>query len=193
MRDAGFPPPPLQIERWTGFYLGAGLGYGFGDTAVAGASGAFDIDNSGAIGTLFAGYNFQFGRGVFGLEADIGAGSLGGSAIGAQGSLSHELNTLGSVRGRAGLLMTPALLLYGTVGFAWADFDVKLSSAAPRAETFTGYQVGFGGEMAIAPAWTLRLEYLYTDLGSASVTSGGIANQFDPDFHTVRAGIAFKF
>ena len=40
---------------------------------------------------------------------------------------------------------------------------------------------------------SLRLEYIYTDLGAERVVHGGQLNSYDPDFHTVRAGIAFKF
>jgi outer membrane immunogenic protein len=191
-RDAGLPQP-LQIERWTGFYFGAGIGYSFGDTALTGPSGAFDIDNSGALGTAFFGYNWQVGRAVLGIEADIGTGNVGGSAQGANGLVNHEINALGSLRARAGLLMSPALLVYGTAGFAWADYDFRLASNAVTSETLTGYQLGFGAEHMIAPNWTLRLEYLYTDLDPVSATSGGITNRFDPDTHTVRAGVAFKF
>jgi outer membrane immunogenic protein len=192
VRDAGLPAP-LQIERWTGFYFGAGIGYGFGDTALSGGSGAFDIDASGTLGSLFAGYNWQLGRAVLGLEGDIGTGNLGGSAVGAQGLVTHELNAFGSLRGRVGLLATPSLLLYGTAGFAWADYDFRVGAGSKTNETFSGYQLGFGAEHMIAPNWTVRLEYLYTDLDTSRATSGGINNTFDPDSHAVRAGISFKF
>lgn len=192
-RDARVQVRPLQIERWTGFYFGAGIGYGFGTTGVDGASGSFSFDSDGVLGTVFAGYNWQVGGAVLGLEADIGTGNLGGSGIGAQGAIVHDVNTLGSIRARAGVLATPNLLLYATAGFAWADTSFRVSSGAEQSQTFTGYQLGLGSELMIAPQWTLRLEYIYTDLSKDGLTSGGFANQFDPDFHTVRAGIAFKF
>lgn len=192
-RDTGLPGRPLLIERWTGFYFGAGIGYGFGSTGVDGAAGAFSFDTTGAIGMLFAGYNWQVGSAVFGLEADIGTGNLGGSAAGAQGQIVQDVNAHGSLRARIGVIAMPNLLIYGTGGFAWADTSFRVSGGAEQSQTYTGYQLGLGTELLIAPQWTLRLEYIYTDLGKDMLTSGGIANNFDPDFHTVRAGIAFKF
>lgn len=179
---------PAQFERWTGFYLGLTGGYGTGWTDVSGDSGAFDIDNSGGVGTLFGGYNWQFGNGLFGLEADIGMGNIGGS----ENSVSTDLNSIGSVRARLGYLVTPGFLAYGTAGFAFADLDLK-ANGNTQSETFVGYQVGGGTELKFSEPWSLRLEYMYTDLDSEPLDHNGIANTYEPDFHTVRAGMAYKF
>lgn len=197
-RPRGAPAPamstwePSRIERWTGFYLGATYGYGWGASGVEGASGVFNYDQSGGIGTLHGGYNWQSGSGVFGLEADIGLASHGGSAQIGGSKLTSDINALGSVRARAGLLTMPALLVYATGGFAWADMDIKVNGVR-ASETFTGYQLGAGAEYMIAPQWTLRVEYLYTDLDKERLNHGGVVNTYDPDLHTVRAGISFKF
>jgi len=185
---------PKQIERWTGFYMGGTYGYGWGTAGVEGTSNALSFDQSGGLGTLFAGYNWQRGSTVLGLEADIGTGSLGGSAttIPNNATLRAEMNSFGSLRARAGILTGPALLIYATGGFAWADMDFKLNNIKAQS-TLTGYQLGAGAEMMIAPQWTLRLEYLYTDLDKATLSHHGATNTYDPDFHTVRAGVAFKF
>lgn len=186
---------PTQIERWTGFYFGGTIGYGSSTTGVEGTTGTFNFNQTGGLGTLFAGYNWQLGNSVFGLEADIGTGTLGGSAIVGNNTISSELNAMGSLRARAGILTGPALLVYGTAGLAWADMDFKLNGMR-ASETLLGYQVGAGAEMMIAPQWTLRVEYLYTDLDKQRLSHGGLGaaqNTFDPDFHTVRAGLSFKF
>jgi len=194
----GGPPPyyedryPLGIERWTGFYFGATYGYASGSTEVAGSSGAFSFDQDGGVGTLLAGYNWQMANTVVGLEADIGTGNLGGSAIVGGTSISSDINAVGSVRARAGVLFAPQTLLYATAGVAWADFDFS-AGGRTVSDTLTGYQIGGGLEYAMAPQWTLRLEYLYTDLGSEKLDHVGLTNTYDPDFHTFRAGVAFKF
>jgi len=193
------PPPayydgPTRIERWTGFYFGASGGYVGGDTGVSGASGAFDYGSDGGVGSIFAGFNWQANNLVYGIEADIGLGSLDGSASSGGTTLSQDLDVFGSVRARLGLLVAPELLVYATGGVAWADIDYAASGFASRSDTLTGYQVGGGAELALAPQWTLRAEYLYTDLPSTTINhGGGLTNTYDSDFHMVRGGLALKF
>jgi outer membrane immunogenic protein len=183
---------PMQIERWTGLYLGGTLGYGFGTTDIRGDSGSFDFGPAGGVGTLFAGYNWQIGRAVLGVEADIGTGYLDDSLGSGAGQVSQDLNVMGSLRARAGLLLSPAFLVYGTAGLAAADFDFR-ANGITASETLLGYQVGAGTELMITPNWTLRMEYVYTGFGAERIDHGGISNSYDPDFHTVRAGLSFKF
>ena len=192
-RDFNPPIETRDIGPWSGFYLGASAGYGWGQGRVDGDIGQFSFDRSGALGTIFAGYNWQIGRSVLGVEADIGTGNLKSATVTSFGTFNTELNSMGSVRARAGVLLTPALLLYGTGGFAWANYDVGLSSGQSQSKTFAGYQLGGGAELMISNNVTLRTEYIYTGLGREVLSSGGFANGYDPSSHTVRAGIAIKF
>jgi outer membrane immunogenic protein len=195
----GGPPPeptyssPLDTARWTGAYLGVAGGYSFGDTDVlSGDINVLSLDQSGGVGWVYGGYNWQIGNFVAGLEADIGTGSLGGSEGAGLTEIAADLNYMGSIRGRAGVLLTPAFLVYGTAGYAWSDMDISARGVS-AAETFSGYTVGVGTELNFSGPWSLRLEYLYTDLGAETLTRGGIAETYDPDFHTIRAGVSFKF
>ena len=70
----------------------------------------------------------------------------------------------GTVRGRAGYLVTPTLLLYGTAGFAYGDV-----TAFQRSNTSTGWTAGGGVEWLFAPHWSAKLEYLYVDLDSSGI------------------------
>lgn len=179
---------PVNDRGWGGFYLGLTYGYATGWTDVANGGSAFDIDTDGGIGTAFIGYNWQFGRLVAGLEADIGTGSFDGSENG----VSTEIDHVGSVRGRLGYLVTPSFLIYGTGGFAYAGYDFN-ANGDKDSESFTGYQIGAGTELKFSDPWSLRLEYIYTDLDSETLNHNGVANTYDPDFHTVRAGLSYKF
>ena len=192
------PPPPLErpyleIERWTGFYIGGTIGYGSGTTRVDDPFASMSFDNDGGLGTVFAGFNKQFCRGVIGLEADIGSGYLSGSGGPLGNHVTTELNAIGSLRGRIGFLTSPSLLLYATAGVAWADYDVQLNGGPKRSETYFGYQVGAGAELMFTPQWTLRLEYIYTDLGNERTDFPLAAQTIDHDFHTIRAGLSLKF
>jgi outer membrane immunogenic protein len=179
---------PLQIEQWTGLYFGATYGYADGKIRWDDFT---DIEQSGGIGTLFAGYNLQLGRAVIGVEADVwGLGDVSGDD--GTGFATAELDRLYSVRGRIGFLATPALLVYATGGAAWANYDLTVGGET-KSQKFSGWQVGGGTELMLSHNWAVRLEYIYTDLASESVNIGGIDSTFDPDFHTVRAGLSFKF
>ena len=184
---------PLDIERWTGFYLGGTLGYGWGEGRTAGDIGNLPFDQSGMLGTVHAGYNWQMGMAVVGVEADIGTGDLAASEVTGAGILKTDLNAMGSLRARAGILATPALLLYATGGLAWADFDFRIAGDTARSETFLGYQVGLGGELKVSEQTSLRLEYIYTGLPEERIIHSGMSKSYDPSFGAVRAGLSFKF
>lgn len=85
------PPPPPPVFSWTGFYLGADVGYTwgasngiasygvvafdhdppFGAASALGASGVITPNFNGAFGGGQVGYNYQFAsRIVVGVEAD---------------------------------------------------------------------------------------------------------------------------
>ncbi|MGE0767515.1 MAG: outer membrane protein [Hyphomicrobiaceae bacterium] len=187
------PPPRLDIERWTGFYMGGTAGYGWGDGEAGGDIGSFSFEQSGFLASLHAGYNWQIGRAVLGVEADIGTGDFGTSDSNAAGALQSSLNAIGSLRARYGYLLTPALMIYGTAGVAWADMDFKVVGDSTQSETFFGYQYGAGAEFAISERVALRLEYIFTDLDAERVVHTGSTNIYEPDFNTVRAGVSFKF
>jgi outer membrane immunogenic protein len=79
------PPIVAAVYDWTGFYVGANLGWSFGrartDVTVAGAPFASTSQRmEGILGGLQAGYNWQSGPAVFGLETDIQATDQKGSS-----------------------------------------------------------------------------------------------------------------
>ena len=192
-RDFNPPIETRDIGPWSGFYLGATAGYGFGQGRADGDIGQFAFDQKGALGTIFAGYNWQAGRSVLGIEADIGTGNQKSTTVTNFGTLNTGLNSVGSVRGRAGVLLTPALLLYGTGGFAWSNYDIGLNSGQSQSKTFTGYQLGAGAELMISSNVTLRTEYIYTGLGREVLSTNNLVSGFDPSSHAIRAGVAIKF
>jgi outer membrane immunogenic protein len=79
------------------------------------------------------------------------------------------------VRARAGILVTPRVLLYATGGLAYGEVNSSETiggSSFSASDTRVGYTVGGGIEGAIGGNWTAKLEYLYVDLGR---TSGSFA------------------
>jgi high affinity Mn2+ porin len=149
---------------------------------------------------------------VLGVEADAWfPGTLDGGqnffspAVGAA-NYDDAIEMAGSVRGRVGYDIG-RWLYYVTGGFAWTydQFtrtqltDSPTGSApAGTAETSflgrVGWTVGAGAEAPIAPAWTARFEYFYSQYGNASVTFpfGGQRFQSDLSTQQVRWGVNYK-
>ena len=151
------------------------------------------------------GYNYQFSPElVAGFEADIqgtnphstpGVNSVAGTGPFwmAATSVSSQLHYLGTVRGRLGWLATPDLLLYGTGGLAYGGVSsntsinftntgggVPGSTTGSFSDTRTGWTAGGGLEWRFANAWSVKLEYLHYDLGSATYGTGGYAVDVTP-------------
>nr|WP_269152228.1 outer membrane protein [Xanthobacter oligotrophicus] len=193
---------PAPVFSWTGFYIGANAGYGWGSgqDALGGSLGGAGIDPKGWFGGGQAGYNYQFSNNVVaGIEADIQGGDISASASGPLGGqlggqlgvlgLSSTLDSFGTVRGRLGYAFGP-ILPYVTGGFAWGNNSIDYLGAS-QSQTHTGWTAGAGIEYALTDHWTAKTEYLYTDLGSKFYdtlgASAGVTAQ------TAKIGINYKF
>jgi outer membrane immunogenic protein len=159
---------PAPVFNWSGFYFGGHVGYGWGDTTVAG-----DVD--GFLGGLQAGYNWQFSRNVvFGIEGDISGTDMNNSP-----AFGH-VDYLGTLRARLGYAWDRSML-YGTGGLAW-----NRSSNLGFHDTDTGYALGLGFEWAFAPSWSAKVEYMYYNFDN--VTTIG-----NTDISTVKLGLNYRF
>jgi opacity protein-like surface antigen len=142
------PPNAASYFRWTGAYIGTNFGYGFGhshtDALFSDASlgtpllaTGSSVKFNGVLGGAQAGYNWQAGHWLLGLEIDIQhtnqrattsyvcPGAVCNSGItgfDAPASLVHsqELDWFGTLRARIGVTATPDVLLYATGGVAVA-------------------------------------------------------------------------
>jgi outer membrane immunogenic protein len=150
-----YAPPAPPAYNWTGFYLGANIGGGWGREShelfngIPGNSeGGFTHDPNGVIGGGQIGYNLQFapwfgwGTGtVLGIEADIQGSSQRSKINGAftdpifgpvtfAGGAEDKLEWFGTVRGRAGIAFD-RVLWYGTGGWAYGErkIDGPLTSS----------------------------------------------------------------
>jgi outer membrane immunogenic protein len=161
--------------NWSGFYLGANIGYSWGRSSntetisnfATGAplfTGTSRNDVNGVIGGGQFGYNWQAARWLFGLEADIqGSGERGSSnlicvACASDGTnitsnLTQKLNWFGTVRGRVGALVTPTVLLYGTGGLAYGEVATGGSIAGNNAQGVP-VAVAFPGTSSTRAGWT---------------------------------------
>src|SRR5919112_4218568 len=156
------PPAPIvaavPVFTWTGFYVGVNAGYGWNANDSITVGGVrFDLDDEGGfVGGAQAGYNYQIGSFVVGLEGDIQYADFGGDDrfdFDGDGIADDDFNNsdwFGTVRARAGVAFDRALI-YATGGFAFAD-------------DATGWTVGGGLEYAFTNNLSAKIEGLYVSL-----------------------------
>lgn len=170
---------PLNAYSWAGPYLGGNIGYEWGS-----------VDNnptkpSGFVGGVQAGYNFQNGPWVFGVEGDIQA--AGADDTFAPWKFSNPW--FGTLRGRAGYAFSN-VLFYGTAGLAFGELRGQTFGWA-ESHTTAGWTIGAGAEVGLASNWSVKLEYLYIDLSTSQFAITGVSNGYSAS--VVRAGVNYHF
>ncbi len=194
------------VFSWTGFYLGANAGYGGGSfdiswPAVGRYPSGYANDNaSGFFAGGQIGYNYQFANNVvIGIETDLQWSDVGTSRqvsmTGLPASYQNVQNTVdyfGTVRARMGYAFG-TFLPYATGGLAYGKVSRSVTAVdgyvANTNDTPVGWTLGAGAEYAFTPNWTLKTEYLYVDLGSATFSDRSL----NTAFNTLKAGVNYKF
>jgi len=217
---------PSPHYNWTGFYVGVNAGYGFADTSNSFSSNIFDFlpssailpNGKGFIGGAEAGYNWQNGNLVFGLEADISGSGMRGTASGSSAiaitTVEQKIPWFGTLRGRLGVLPADRLLIFASGGLAFGQTTAATTvfqfGAAPPCNVScvvgstsgntAGWTVGGGFEYALWQNLSLKGEYLFVDLGSRSATypiTFSVGSRFTTnsgfEAHIARAGLNYKF
>ncbi len=222
-RGADLPtarPAPVLNPLWSGFYVGANAGYGWGESSSINAietliGAPFFAGNFGTtapdgfFGGVQAGYNFRTNNLVLGLEADIQAASIRdrsgattpyffpGSTMTL--SVAQRLDWLSTVRARAGYTWDN-LLIYGTGGFAFGNVRQALvmtdtmdfSAAASRSSNRSGYVLGAGVEYAITANWSAKLEYQYINLGTSRIGASEVFTGNRPSPFAISSPLATR-
>jgi outer membrane immunogenic protein len=170
---------PLNFYSWAGPYLGGNLGWAWGS-----------VDNnvtkpSGFVGGAQAGYNFQTGPWVFGVEGDLQA--TGASDTFAPWKFSNPW--FGTVRGRGGYAFNN-IFLFGTAGLAFGELTGQTFGVS-ESHTNIGWTVGLGAEFGLTPNWSVKTEYLFIDLNDTNFSITGLPNGYH--FGLLRAGVNYRF
>ncbi len=239
-----FAKAEAEPHDWRGAYVGGHVGYGFAaakDTTLAARSPEAAIlqtgfvapfaqrsDIAGFVGGGQIGYNWRLHPLlVAGLETDFAYANVGGS-FGASANFGDRRNfatstkrlleSLGTVRGRFGILPRDDIMLYVTGGFAYGQVSTLAGlgegnkfcaldfycSAGAFSGVATGWTGGAGFEYAIARNWSLKAEWLYVDLGrqnyAINAFGGSVQDGFPANFaassasatHLIRTGLNYR-
>jgi outer membrane immunogenic protein len=232
--------PPAAVDlgyNWSGFYLGANVGAigstGRGIHQCINPAGVLngvgcdvipngDLSGTGVLGGLQAGYNWQSGQWVFGVEGDgqgtslksstttVGAFPLNGGGADPAGTLfttSARLDWLATARARVGFA-SGAALFYVTGGGAFGGVRTATNLIGPvnaypssASSTRSGWTAGGGIEWGFAPQWSAKVEGLYYDLGSVTslgtsvplITAFTEGNRYEINGWIARVGVNYRF
>lgn len=170
--------PLSQAYDWSGFYLGGQGGYSWGQTKVLGSDQNAD---SGAAG-LHAGYNFQSGNIVYGIENDFNYNfEKKGDA---------ELEWDASGRARVGYAWDRTLF-FATAGVAAGGGKVDLPAAGKKDGILIGWTAGGGVEHAVTDNILVRGEYRHSDFGNKDF--GSAIGDVGATQDKVLFGTSYKF
>jgi outer membrane immunogenic protein len=215
-RSPAVAPAPVvpivtPIFTWSGFYVGLNAGAAWGsnnncptmynytaNTGVVGAvvttyaPGCSKTSDAAFTGGAQAGFNWQAGSFVFGVEGDVNyLGDLGKNgyanyALTSGGTTTYYTwtgndngNLLGSLRARAGIAFDRALI-YATGGMAFRNGNhdqavyASTTSGGVAAATYLGntnsdnigWALGGGLEWALTNNMSFKVEYLHSHFSS---------------------------
>lgn len=142
----------VTSSGWDGAYVGAKGTYQWGKVKNGG-----DYDARGLGAGLYGGYNMQNDKIVYGGEADLNYSGIDSKT----NSVNAEQRLNGSVRGRVGYDLSPALV-YGTAGIAATDLKAS-DKTSSDSKTLIGVTLGAGVETKITDTITARTEYRFTN------------------------------
>jgi opacity protein-like surface antigen len=173
------PAPRRQsLHNWTGFYAGGFAGATWGDQDVRSVTFGTTVEPEfqGYLLGGEAGYNYQAGVWVIGVEGDIGTSNAEGGKSCPNAfffTCKAEVENLASIAGRFGYAWERTLFfLKGGVAFGEVTAGTSNNSglfpgvAASTTEWQTGWTLGGGAEFALTSNWSAKGEWMYYDLGS---------------------------
>src|SRR5882724_7157507 len=181
--DMPLKAPPREApyySDWTGFYLFGFGGYSWGK--ISPDLGGTTLKPKGGVFGFGGGYLWQYGAWVGGLEVDYGFSDEKEDrtfrsicedvevstrvSCGGRFNVHSKIDALGSARVRAGYLVTPNLLAYGTAGLGWGRSEVNIANVLIAKPNLFGWVAGGGLEYKLFQHVRVRGEYLHYDFGS---------------------------
>ncbi|MFL9499961.1 outer membrane beta-barrel protein [Rhodopseudomonas palustris] len=226
-----FPPlmPVAPVSwNWAGLYWGVHVGGSFGSSSFSDPAGpglyGGSVRSPAALAGIQVGYNYQpSANWLIGVEADLSSMNAKGtntcmasSGLFISSNCRVRQDALATLTGRAGFITGPAgrTLLYAKGGAAFLSERLDIAVGYPLGNSTDtndgrwGWTVGAGIERALAPAWSVKLEYNYADFGSRDMATPGSyrlvpgvglfatpsgTSKVEQDLHAVKVGLNLKF
>lgn len=196
---------------WTGFYAGTHIANAASDnqwkSATGGGAGFAGAFTSGGLSNgLQAGYTRQFGKWVWGIEAEASLADIEGSARCANGIYlcRTSIDGLGTLALRGGYTFD-SLLIYGKAGGALLHEHLKMTATPGNGQTENyvgkswrkGFVVGAGLEYALTSSLSAKVEYDFLkfrgDIPFTGNEGGDPSVSLTQHIHLVKVGLNYQF
>lgn len=168
---------------WSGFYVGLSAGRASGDFTYYGegyGSDPFDLEDGDSLGG-FAGYNFQRGNWVYGLEL-----AMQNVDPALEGFPTYQFDTMNDLKARIGYANNN-VLFYAFGGISQGDW----TNGAFGNFDADGTNMGVGAEMVFWGNWLGGIEYIHRSVDGDFLP--GSDETFDSDFGTLQLRVGYKF
>lgn len=198
-------PAVAADQDWTGFYLGAQLGYIAGSANwqnTSQDSRYSDGSPEGAAFGIYGGYDIDLGSVVLGIGGQYNVTDSSDTqpfVTDLTDTATFDVSGYGSIDASLGIDLGQ-FKPYAVVGAAAANLDVYYTGSPDEdyaTETLWGWSAGLGVDVALTDSIIGRLEYRHADYGSVEVTSDvtapGETHDLSLTSDTLTAGVAFKF
>ena len=169
---ACFSAAPANAQApntFTGYYAGVQGGYAF--TGMVG----LDLDNfsnthqRGPYGGVQAGYNWQNGYSVIGVNLNYNAAHIHASKDLGGELYSGTVRSFGTAEFRLGRVLDPASQIFASGGVAFGQLNGKVQIGAATFEDTnwgTGFTIGAGYQRAIDARSSWTIQYKHVNFGS---------------------------
>jgi outer membrane immunogenic protein len=178
-------------------------------------AGGDDTSTNGFMYAVGAGYDYQIGGAVIGVEGEIGNTSAkkDREIVGptTEGPIDAEASFSGGgefyVGARVGIVVTPRTLLYVKAGYSWFKVDLDAEGfvgATPididDGMSVDGYRLGIGAEHGFTDSIFGKIEYRYSnynngdfDVNGADADLDALFDAIDVRRHQAVVGVGLRF
>jgi outer membrane immunogenic protein len=203
-RAGSLKDPIVPVTSWAGFYAGVNVGAAWNDieyrdwfVATNTTFSRGSLDETNVLGGAQAGYNFQQGQIVYGLEVDLGYLDIDGSTVNNGWKYTSSGGFYGDITGRVGYALDN-ILVYAKGGAAFIDAEYTANANVAGARVYSdsgivwGWVVGGGAEYMVKPNWSVKVEYLHFEFDDTTFRNvAGYNTRFDPNVDTVKVGLNY--
>mgnify|MGYP006270529353 CR=1 FL=1 len=182
---------------WSGSYGGFISGWSRAHVETKTASASKSLNADGALGGIYAGRNFAFGRYIVGIDSAAMFASMKGTGVvpGTSDALSYRNYYETSIRGRAGYAFGRFLPFFAAGISNGRSEQADTSSLSKRVNvSLNAWNIGAGVDYLLTERLSTRIEYLRsTSWKYVEPDFNGTAMRQSRSSDLLRAGFAWHF